>query len=117
MNCVSCGSEWLYVTKTHHLWCLECYQEAKKIIKEYHKIQDEAKEMILLGKIEEGINLLKTTITLRNELANSFKKGLNSSHHYFANEFLPILIDKLKKVKQNHILVWENEFKRLNTYD
>jgi protein-arginine kinase activator protein McsA len=99
MNCICCGSEWLYIAKTHHLWCLECYSIAREIVKEYHSVQDEAKEKISIGKIEEGIVLLKTVIQLRNKLANSFKKGLNSSHDYFAYLFLPNLIDKLKKSK------------------
>lgn len=114
MNCVCCGSEWLYMTKTHHLWCSDCYHNAKEIVKEYHTIQDEAKEKISIGSIEEGIYLLKTVINLRNKLANSFKNGLNSAHHYFANLFLPNLIDKLKKAKKDHIITWEEEFKGLN---
>ncbi len=117
MNCICCGSEWLYMTKTHHLWCSECFHKAKEIVKEYHKIQDDAKEKISNGNIEEGIFLLNLVIQIRNKLADSFNKGLNSSHDYFANIFLPNLIDKLKKTKKNHIKIWEEAFKGLKTED
>lgn len=113
MNCISCGSEWLYMTKNHHHWCFECYSVSREIIKEYHKIQDDAKQNIIVGNVEEGICQLKKVIELRNDLAKSFKNGLNSSHNYFANLFLPNLIDRLKKAKRNHIMIWEQEFNGL----
>ena len=40
MNCICCGSEWLYMTKTHHLWCSDCYHKVREIVKEFdgHKV-------------------------------------------------------------------------------
>ena len=117
MNCISCGSEWLYMSKRHHLWCSECYGKARHIVNSYHEIQDEAKEHITNGRIEEGIKYLYIVIELRNKLSNSFSNGLNSSHHYFANLFLPKLINKLKKAKRNHIMIWEKEFSDLTDFN
>jgi hypothetical protein len=111
LKCTYCPSDWIY--KLNPAMCQECYEKQNKSVLEYHKLQDEAKELIHNKKIGEGIEKLQQVINLRNEHADKWFKGGDESHNRFANEFLPDLIKKINSKPNEASEIWDKEFAKL----
>lgn len=80
---------------TTHL-CYECWDTKNREVDEYHKIQDSAREDVANGSVDEAIIKLEIVMRMRNEVARFFYGSLDNNHEYFANVFIPSLIDALR---------------------
>jgi len=116
-NCTVCGSDWIFKAPKglHHL-CEECYNQMSKEVTDYHDIQKEAHKYVLNGKVDDAINLLHLVQVKRNEIHKYFNNTLNAGHYWFANEFIPTLIEELTINKNtNPKAIWNAAFTALET--
>lgn len=119
MPCLNCGNEWTYVSKSNqktHL-CEKCYKERKKKVIVYHSIQDKALSYLEQRDVNNAIKCLEECIYKRNE-TGGYLGNLGYGHHYFANIFLPNLINILKKNRNTSpkklVDLWNTEFNKLD---
>lgn len=116
-NCTVCGSDWIFKAPKglHHL-CAECYNQMNKEVIDYHDIQEAAHKYVLHGKVDDAINLLYLVQVKRNEIHKYFSNTLNTGHYWFANEFIPALIEQLTTNKNtNPKAIWDAAFTALET--
>lgn len=114
-GCRICGSEWLYQSSKDKTLCKDCWKSMHLIVVEYHKLQDTALEWIHKGNKNKAITYLKKAIKKRNELSEFYHDKLNSGHDYYANVFLPNLIEKINASTSpaEAQLQWDNTFSTL----
>jgi protein-arginine kinase activator protein McsA len=122
IKCNKCGSEWIYTSKKGQSLCEECYNEQNQLVREYHKIQNDALEDVKINNIIGAIDKLRKVIILRNKVAQEYFPNRDKSndrpemsHEKFANEILPNLIKDLQYRKDKKpIDIWNEHFAKLN---
>lgn len=112
--CTICGCEWIYKAPKgiHHL-CEVCYNNMNKEVVEYHNIQNEAHKNVIDGNIKKAISLLHLVQEKRNQIRKYFNNTLNHGHYWFANDFIPTLINNLSNKKNSPIAIWNSSFASL----
>ena len=113
-TCTVCGSEWIFKAPKgiHHL-CAECYTEMNTAVSKYHDMQTGAHQQVMQGRIVTAINLLHLVQAERNHIQKYFSNTLNAGHYWFANEFIPTLIDNLSRKNINPVAIWDLAFASL----
>ncbi len=105
-TCAACGQ---YMSCAH-LLCESCWHTMHGEVQAYHKLQDEAHNDILTGNVPEAIIKLTAEIKARNYASRFFDDNIRSSrHYYFANVFLPELIENLR-VSSDPAKEWDHMF-------
>lgn len=119
-KCTHCSSEWIYQSRKGQSLCEECWREQNAIVKEYHKIQESAKQDFIQGEKKSGIEKLKKVVELRNYLNDTYfadrdrsNDRQEMSHEMFAKIILPNLITELETTDINPMDLWHKHIDSL----
>jgi hypothetical protein len=120
-TCIRCGSEWLYKGPGGMgMLCEDCYKVMHAGVIQYHDLQDQAEHEVRNGRVNAAVTLLKRVIELRNSIAAEFFGFNHKGHHYYANVFLPALIDSIvnaAKYARDPYQAWKIMFIQLEEED
>jgi hypothetical protein len=111
--CIRCGSEWICTGPGGMgMLCEDCYNEMHAEVVQYHTLQDLAEHAVIEGDVDRAVALLREAIVLRNTNMQKFFGFSHKGHSYYANVFLPSLIEAILSCRDPYN-AWVTKFKEL----